>query len=57
MAWPRLCAMSEVLWSPRAGRDLAAFKVRLREHLPRLQVLDVNFHPLEGPLPAAMTIP
>src|SRR5881394_4067407 len=39
MAWPRLCAMSEVLWSPRTGRDLAAFKERLRAHLGRLQIL------------------
>jgi hexosaminidase len=57
MAWPRLCAMSEVLWSPREARDLAAFKTRLREHLARLQTLDVNFRPLEGPGAAAMGIP
>ena len=57
MAWPRLCAMSEVVWSPREGRDLAAFKERLREHLPRLRALDVNFRTLDGPLPAALTIP
>jgi hexosaminidase len=57
MAWPRLCAMAEVLWSPRELRELAGFKQRLRDHLARLQALDVNFRPLDGPLPAALTIP
>jgi hexosaminidase len=47
MTWPRLCAMAEVLWSPREARDPADFQRRLREHLERLRALDVNFRPLD----------
>jgi hexosaminidase len=51
MAWPRLCALAEVLWSPRESRNFDAFKARLGLHLIRLEVLDVNFRPLDGPFP------
>ena len=47
MTWPRLCAMAEVLWSPRETRDLDGFIERLRPHLERLRALDVNFRPLD----------
>jgi hexosaminidase len=43
MAWPRLVALSEVLWSPPDTRDLASFKSRLETHLKRLALLDVNY--------------
>ena len=43
MAWPRLCALAEVLWSPRETRDAADFARRLEAHLERLRILDVNF--------------
>ncbi len=43
MAWPRLCAMAEVLWSPRETRDVEKFKARLATHLERLADLDVNY--------------
>ena len=43
MAWPRLIALAEVLWSPRETRDLATFKSRLETHLERLAILDVNY--------------
>jgi hexosaminidase len=43
MAWPRLCALAEVLWSPRETRDAADFTRRLDAHLARLRILDVNF--------------
>jgi len=43
MAFPRVCAMAEVLWSPKARRDLASFKTRLATHLRRLDQLDVNY--------------
>lgn len=49
MLWPRLAALSEVLWSPREGRSLEAFLPRLREDLRRLEALDVNYRPLSGP--------
>ena len=61
MAWPRLCALAEVFWSPRqapGGRSFEDFKQRLAAaHLARLGHLDVNYRPLDGPLPAAATIP
>lgn len=43
MAFPRTCAMAEVLWTPKARRDLASFKARLATHLRRLDQLDVNY--------------
>jgi hexosaminidase len=43
MAWPRLIALAEVLWSPPETRDLAGFKSRLETHLKRLAILDVNY--------------
>jgi hexosaminidase len=43
MAWPRLAALAEVLWSPKETRDLASFKTRLETHLERLAILDVSY--------------
>jgi hexosaminidase len=58
MAWPRLCALSEKVWSPREGRDFADFRARLEKaHLQRLGYLDVAYRPLTGPLPTALSIP
>jgi hexosaminidase len=47
MAWPRLCALAEVVWSPREARDFQSFEGRLIPHLERLKVLDVNFRPYQ----------
>ncbi|QWF77180.1 beta-N-acetylhexosaminidase [Amycolatopsis sp. CA-230715] len=50
--FPRLCAFSEVVWSPAGDRDTAEFTERLRtHHLPRLDALGVEYRPLDGPLP------
>jgi hexosaminidase len=46
MAFPRLCALAEVAWSP-AGRDPADFRRRLAAHLPRLDALGVAHGPAE----------
>ena len=46
MVFPRACALAEVLWTPRAGRDFADFTRRLATHLERLAILDVNFRPI-----------
>jgi hexosaminidase len=43
MAWPRLCALAEAVWSPKESRDFERFKIRLGPHLERLKVMDVNF--------------
>jgi hexosaminidase len=42
-AWPRLCALAEVLWSPPETRDADSFKERLAAQLERLRIVDVNF--------------
>jgi len=43
MAFPRLCALAEVLWTPAAAKEYAGFMARLPMHLQRLRILDVNF--------------
>ncbi|HEX9610842.1 MAG TPA: beta-N-acetylhexosaminidase [Gemmatimonadales bacterium] len=45
MAFPRLSALAEVVWTPRARKDFAAFTARLGRHLERLSILDVNYRP------------
>jgi hexosaminidase len=42
MAFPRLCALSEVFWSPRESRDFASFERRMEAHGRRLDLLGVN---------------
>jgi len=42
-AWPRLCALAEVLWSQRETRDGGSFKERLAAHLERMRILDVDY--------------
>ncbi|ATL66322.1 beta-N-acetylhexosaminidase [Nocardia terpenica] len=50
-AFPRLCAIAEIAWSP-PETDYAEFLSRLREHhLPRLDALGVEYRPLDGPHP------
>lgn len=51
--FPRLCALSEVVWSdPDAeGRSFGEFEARLGRHLERLAALGVNYRPLSGPTP------
>lgn len=49
MAYPRACALSEALWSPKPAtppRDFATFRLRLDLHLKRLGLLNVNYRPL-----------
>ena len=51
MAFPREAALAEALWTPRDRRDFANFSARLTQHLERLDALDVNYRPIEGPRP------
>jgi hexosaminidase len=51
MAYPRLCAIAEALWSPVEDRDFDDFTARLGPHLARLDALGVNYRPLTGPRP------
>ncbi|MCC9177113.1 beta-N-acetylhexosaminidase [Arthrobacter sp. zg-Y750] len=51
-AYPRLCALAEVLWSPQDRRNYAGFLQRLEpSHLARLGAMGVEYRPLEGPHP------
>lgn len=43
MAFPRLCALAEVLWTPRTKRLWNSFIARLRPHLKRLERIGVNY--------------
>ncbi|MGY2061505.1 family 20 glycosylhydrolase, partial [Nocardia gipuzkoensis] len=50
-AFPRLCALAEIAWSPPGG-PFTEFLPRLRDHhLPRLDALGVEYRPLDGPRP------
>lgn len=56
--FPRLCAFAETVWSPPSAtgsggpsRTFPAFESRLEHHLRRLDALDVNYRPLDGPTP------
>lgn len=54
MAFPRLCALAEVVWSPKEARDWTDFQKRLETHFVRLRTRDVNFRePRPDPVPAA----
>ena len=47
MFFPRLSALSEVVWSPGEGKDYADFLRRLSVHLQRLDILDVHYRRLD----------
>lgn len=46
MAFPRVSALAEVVWTPKTARDFTDFSGRLNTHLRRLQILDVNYRAL-----------
>jgi hexosaminidase len=43
MAFPRLSALAEGMWTPAERKDYKGFLSRLAEHLERLDALDVNY--------------
>ncbi len=43
MAFPRACALAEVVWSPAAAKNFGDFLERLNVHGRRLAILDVNY--------------
>jgi hexosaminidase len=47
MAFPRMSALAEVVWTPKERKDYANFLVRLAAHVERLRALDVNHRPLD----------
>jgi hexosaminidase len=48
MAYPRLTALSEGLWSAKDRKDFPNFMQRLPQHLKRLDALDVNYRRLDS---------
>ena len=46
MAFPRLTAFAEAVWTNQPRRDFADFSRRLPAHLARLDALDVRYRPL-----------
>ncbi len=42
MLLPRLCALSEVVWTPAAQRDYDDFTRRMAAHYPRLEAAGIN---------------
>lgn len=46
MAFPRLTALAEVVWTPKARKDYGGYLARLAAHSVRLSALDVNFRPV-----------
>ena len=44
MAFPRMLAMAEVLWSQPENKDYADFRRRLASHLVRLDKQGVKYH-------------
>ncbi|GEM47172.1 beta-N-acetylhexosaminidase [Deinococcus cellulosilyticus NBRC 106333 = KACC 11606] len=47
MMFPRLCALSEMAWTAPQKHDYPAFLERLNVHLKRLDVLGINYRPLD----------
>ena len=47
MAFPRLCATAEAVWSPSQPRSYEDFVDRLPTHMERLDELKVNYRPLD----------
>jgi len=45
MAFPRLCALAEVAWTPAARRSWTDFRTRLAGHGARLNAQGVNYYP------------
>ncbi len=50
MAFPRLCAFAEAIWSSGQG-NFAEFHTRLDQHLRRLDAIGVEYRRDTGPLP------
>ena len=47
MVYPRACALSEITWSQKDKRNYDDFLNRLEGHLQRLDLLGVNYRPLD----------
>jgi hexosaminidase len=43
MAFPRVCALAEVTWSPKASRNWNDFTRRLQTHFQRFDQIGINY--------------
>ncbi len=43
MAFPRMLALSEIVWSPLESKNFADFQQRLKGHFPRLDKQNINY--------------
>lgn len=50
MAFPRMSALAEAVWTAKPRRDFADFMVRLGPHLQRMDAMDVNYRKLDTPV-------
>lgn len=50
MVYPRACALSEIVWSPKSSRNWDDFTRRMQTHFKRLDELHVNY--FKGPMDA-----
>lgn len=51
MVFPRALAMAEKAWTPRSDQHWEHFLPRLQQHLRRLEVMKVQYRPLETTMP------
>lgn len=47
MGFPRYCALAELVWTEPENKNYSDFVKRLKAHLKRLDILDVNYRPLD----------
>ena len=47
MVYPRAAALSEVVWSPKEGKDYAGFKERMRSQILRYNAYGINYCRIE----------
>lgn len=47
MLYPRLCAISEVLWAPAKTRNFSQFKRDMTTHFKRLDAMRIQYRPLD----------
>ena len=50
MAYPRMSALAEAVWTAKDRRDFPDFMQRLRPHLLRLDAMDVKYRKLDEPV-------
>ena len=49
MLFPRMCALSEVVWSGKENRDFEDFNKRMEDHYIRFKIKNVNFRSPKNP--------